>query len=217
MTGLRERQKNKRKNNMLKAALQLFRERGYDAVKLEEIADRADVSVGTVYTYFKTKNALLLAVIIDDFDAAFTLSKHVLSNPIADCESAVNELTRCYFLEVEGGITREMWRIAIAFVFYDPTSHFSVEYEKCLSKMHGQYLALVLRLQNEDLLSRSIVPTEFASILYNNANMCFLDYLRDENATIDALMGRLKRHNARLLQWTGSLQFSDNEGNTEKA
>ncbi len=186
---------------MLKAALEMFRERGYDAVKLEEIAERADVSVGTVYTYFKTKNALLLAVIVDDFDIAFSFSSTALSNPFSDAESAVNELTRCYFHEIEGGVTREMWRVAIAAFMREPASHFAIEYQKCLSKMQRQYLAMVRRLQDENLLDTSIIPTEFASILYNNANMCFMEFLRDENASIDVLMARLDRHNKRLVQW----------------
>ncbi|WP_425044860.1 TetR/AcrR family transcriptional regulator [Primorskyibacter sp. S87] len=190
---------------MLDAALELFRERGYDAVKLEEIADHAEVSVGTVYTYFKTKNALLLAVIVEDFEKASAGGNAVLSNPAPDCESAINDLTYCYFYEIDGGVTREMWRIAIAAFLRDPASEFGMEYEKCLSKMQRQYVTLVRRLQQLGLLSPSISATELASILYNNANMCFLEYLRDDQASIDVLMSRLKRGNKRLLQWANPL------------
>lgn len=201
MAGLRERQKHRRRKNMLDAALKLFRERGYDHVKLEEVAEEADVSVGTVYTYFKTKNALLLAVIVDDFDRAFVMSSKVLENPIKDGDSAVADLSRCYFYDIDGDVSREMWRVAVAAFFRDPDSEFGRQYEKCLSKMQRQYVALIRRLQTENLLSDQIIPTEFASILYNNANMCFLEYLRDDKASMDVLMARLNRHNKRLLHW----------------
>lgn len=189
---------------MLAAAQEMFSERSYDSVKLEEIAERADVSVGTVYTYFKTKNSLLLAVLVDDYELALSYSNAVLSNPIVDCETSINELTHCYFLATSGGVTREMWRIAVAAYIREPDSEFAIEYDKSLSKMRQQYLALVVRLQDEGFLSRKISPTELANILYNTANMCFIEYLGERHATVDALMSRIKNHNKHLLRWVES-------------
>ena len=63
LTGLRARQKALRHERILDAALQLFREAGYDAVRTEDIAAAADVSVGTLYNYFENKGDLLLALV----------------------------------------------------------------------------------------------------------------------------------------------------------
>ncbi|SFC74362.1 TetR/AcrR family transcriptional regulator [Flavobacterium phragmitis] len=44
---------------ILKAAKKLFVERGIDQTTIRNIADEIDYSVGTVYVYFKDKNAIL--------------------------------------------------------------------------------------------------------------------------------------------------------------
>lgn len=51
-----------KRDAMLEAALVLFREHGYEAVRVEEIATRAGSGVGTFYAYFRSKQQLLLVL-----------------------------------------------------------------------------------------------------------------------------------------------------------
>lgn len=204
MTGLRERQKSKRRKNMLDAALKLFRERGYDQVKLEEVAEQADVSVGTVYTYFKTKNALLLAVIVKDFDEAYAAAHEVLTGPLQSCEDAFDAMCRCYFYEAEGDASRQIWCVAVSAFLRDPTSEFGRQYEHCLSMMRQQYEAMITRLQDENMLPETVDSTELATLLYNNANYIYIEYLRDDSVPMAALMQRLAQYNRRLLTMAGN-------------
>jgi AcrR family transcriptional regulator len=52
-----------RREAILDAALTVFAERGYEAARLEDMAKRAGVAKGTVYLYFKDKQALLEALV----------------------------------------------------------------------------------------------------------------------------------------------------------
>jgi len=47
-----------RRNAILKAALDEFSERGFAAARLDDVARRAGVAKGTIYLYFKDKEAL---------------------------------------------------------------------------------------------------------------------------------------------------------------
>ncbi len=55
----RERKKLETRGRIFDAALTLFAERGYDAVKVEDIAARADVANATFFLHFPTKASLI--------------------------------------------------------------------------------------------------------------------------------------------------------------
>jgi AcrR family transcriptional regulator len=71
--GLRERKKARTKLAIQAHAVRLFRERGFGATTVEQVAEAAEVSPSTVFRYFPTKEDL---VVNDDYDpiifAAFT-------------------------------------------------------------------------------------------------------------------------------------------------
>ena len=58
-----KRRKDARPTEIVAAALDVFAERGFSATRLEEVAERAGVSKGTVYLYFANKEDLFKAVV----------------------------------------------------------------------------------------------------------------------------------------------------------
>ncbi|PYO34646.1 MAG: TetR family transcriptional regulator [Gemmatimonadetes bacterium] len=58
-----QRRKAARPAEIVTAALEVFVERGFAAARLEEVARRAGVTKGTLYLYFKSKEALFKAVV----------------------------------------------------------------------------------------------------------------------------------------------------------
>jgi AcrR family transcriptional regulator len=58
--GLRERKKDLMRQHISDTATRMFLERGFDAVRVADVAVAADVSEKTIYNYFPTKESLLL-------------------------------------------------------------------------------------------------------------------------------------------------------------
>jgi AcrR family transcriptional regulator len=57
--GLRERKKRETRQRISDLATQMFLERGFDAVRVADIAERVGVSEKTIYNYFPTKESLV--------------------------------------------------------------------------------------------------------------------------------------------------------------
>ncbi len=75
------------RERILEAASRLFREHGIAAVGLAKIMAEADLTVGTFYTHFKSKEALVLEALICSLEARHEALNQVLEG--ADLEVVV--------------------------------------------------------------------------------------------------------------------------------
>jgi len=88
----------KRTRQMLFQALrELLADKGFDAITVQDIADRSTVNRGTIYAHFPDKFALLEAVIEEDFRALF---EKRMAGASGMCREGVRHLilTVCDFL-----------------------------------------------------------------------------------------------------------------------
>lgn len=54
-----------RRERVIRAAMELASEGGYDAVQMRDVATRAHVALGTIYRYFSSKDHLLAAGLVE--------------------------------------------------------------------------------------------------------------------------------------------------------
>ncbi|MEU1181783.1 helix-turn-helix domain-containing protein [Streptomyces sp. NPDC005820] len=92
--GLRERKKLQTAMRIYRTAVELFMERSFDEVSVQEIADASEVSKMTVFNYFGTKEDLVFRPMEEHF---FDAARAVRERPSG--ESAV-EAVRRQFLEM---------------------------------------------------------------------------------------------------------------------
>lgn len=64
----RERERLRQRQEMLAAALELFSERGYHNVSMHEIAEKAEFAIGTLYKFFRNKEDLYQALVLEQSD-----------------------------------------------------------------------------------------------------------------------------------------------------
>ncbi|MFH1155480.1 MAG: helix-turn-helix domain-containing protein [Pseudomonadota bacterium] len=81
----REREREFRYTTILAAAETLFATKGFQKTSVDEIADHAEVSVGTLYFYFKNKEALL----VDLFDKALFQLRSILGKVFETADTPV--------------------------------------------------------------------------------------------------------------------------------
>ena len=81
----RERQSELLKKEILEAAAQVFKEYGYERATTKKIAERAEVSEGTLYNYFKNKRDILINL-FKLFTDSITNNLTILSLPTDDSD-----------------------------------------------------------------------------------------------------------------------------------
>jgi AcrR family transcriptional regulator len=88
MAGLRERKKRATRTAIHDAAMRLFAERGFAGTTMDQIAEAADVSRATVFTYFATKEDVVLG---DGSAAVEALAAALRENPAGSTVATVRE------------------------------------------------------------------------------------------------------------------------------
>jgi TetR/AcrR family transcriptional regulator len=96
----REREKLAHRQAMLAAAEQVFAEKGFERATMEEVAARAEFSVGALYNFFESKEALFGEVfrgIAEGFVASYKEGIHGAKSPL----EALRGVIRLHFEEIE--------------------------------------------------------------------------------------------------------------------
>jgi AcrR family transcriptional regulator len=87
----------RRRAQFVAAAIELFGQRGYHATTIRDIAERAKVSIGLVYHYFKDKEDLLflaLTEVLDSYHRQIPLALEGVSDPLERFRTAVRAYCR---------------------------------------------------------------------------------------------------------------------------
>lgn len=194
MTGLRARQKADRNRRLTEAAVELFRDAGYDAVRIEDIAARAEVSVGTFYNYFETKGDLLVSIVTMEVEEVISTGAAVLADPPDDPAEAILRLLDGYFDHSLVYLTKEMWRRAMAISIEAPTTPFSLHYTELDRKLAGQICLLIARLQVAGRLCADLPARALGDMLFNDLNNAFMEFVKDDAMSLEDLKAQIASH-----------------------
>ena len=94
--GLREEKKAEQRSAILKAAVALFRRRGYERTRVQDIIARLHISEATFFNYFPTKDALLEAFAEEQLDETATNLKILLGGQDRPVPDRIRDLMRLW-------------------------------------------------------------------------------------------------------------------------
>ncbi|MGI5488585.1 TetR family transcriptional regulator [Microtetraspora malaysiensis] len=111
-SGLRERKKARTREAILREAFRLFRERGYNATTVEQIAEAAEISPATFFRYFPTKEHL---VTLDGFPPLIeALASQQPGAPVAVLRGAFRTAFAALSAEeIAAGHAREVFAVTV--------------------------------------------------------------------------------------------------------
>jgi len=183
MSGLREHKKEGRRQRILDAAREHFRDRGFDATTIEMIAESADVSAVTVYNHYRTKGGVLLALVtrsddllIGKIESLMDIAQPDPLDGIVSFSQTINEHAFSY-------LNREIWRHVIATSILEGNTEFGAVYRRLDQTLIEQLERFLKRFES---LSADCDCQTAAEVLYNVHNARFLEFIIDRTRTREA-------------------------------
>ena len=112
----RKRERENRKNAILKAARKLFFDKGFRQVTVEDIAKKAELSKGSIYLYFNSKEEIYSQILLNDIDKFHERVADILqySSGASDALVRLTEIYVDFFLN-----DRELFRILMNFMLHN--------------------------------------------------------------------------------------------------
>lgn len=198
MSGLRERQKADRERRIIEAATHYFRNIGFEDSRIEAIAERAEVSVGTVYNYFQSKGDLLVAIVSLEVNEVLAAGEKLVESPPNDVEKAINSLIAIYLDHSLVYLDKDMWRNAMALTTRQPDTRFGRQYNHLDERLTAQVCDLIAQLQRMGSVRRAVDARAVGEMIFNNTNMMFTIFVKSNQLTLDGLKRSIARQNRPL-------------------
>lgn len=112
------------KSKLIENALQLFSEKGYEAVGVQEIVEKVNITKPTLYHYFNSKLGLFQEIIKQKSENFISnLQKESIYN--GDLPQVLNNITKLYFNFAKNN--KVYYRMLLAMTFGPPESEASKE------------------------------------------------------------------------------------------
>src|SRR4051812_25172856 len=200
MSGLRAKNRADRDRRILEAAAELFRTAGYEGAKIEAIAAQAEVSIGTIYNYYRNKGDILVAIVSMEVNEVLNAGRGVVAEPPRNVGDAIDTLIGIYIEHSQSYLSKEMWRQAMAISTQQPDSPFGRTYAALDMALTDQIGALISRLQQLGLVRPGIDGRAVGELLFNNMNMMFIEFVKRATATVTELRGGIRRQNRVLVE-----------------
>ncbi|MGB3832179.1 MAG: TetR/AcrR family transcriptional regulator [Mesorhizobium sp.] len=188
MAGLRQRQKLDRDRRIVEAAARLFRESGYEGVKIETIAEQAQVSVGTIYNYYESKGDVLVAVVSLEVNEVIAAGEGVVAAPPPEAAQAVNALFGIYLRHSLHYLSKEMWRAAMSMSTLHPQSPLGRHYNDLDEGLCRQVCRLLAKLKARGSIGVWVDVDLAGRILFNTMNMMFIDFVKHDDMDMDVVV-----------------------------
>ena len=151
-----------KRQRILRAAIQVFAQKGFYATRVSEIARAAGIADGTIYLYFKNKDSILVSI----FEEQLGRLVEVLEREIAAAETVENKVRR--IIELQLGLFEGERELAeVITVNLRQSSQLLKEYAAPLFVRYLETIASVLAAgQAEGVVREDLSPRILARSLW---------------------------------------------------
>lgn len=189
----REMLKQERRAAMLQAASRLFERQGYARTTFDEIASEAGLGVATVYKYFASKHALVIALLEPDLHRTLKRGAQVIARPSPDPGKAMVKLLSAYAdLGGHNWSSRELLRLTV-FPGLGNEGLLTDFVRSAESGTQRQISELLRVLQAAGSVHAKLPVADATAIIFALLNQHFGSYLFEPASSYRRMFGQLSR------------------------
>ncbi len=183
------------KEKILDAALELFCEKGYYKTTTNEIAQRAGVSIGSLYSYFKDKDTVFLEI-LEKYHQKFNNAKSELLADLDLMRSDIRQWLRALIdilIKVHEE-SRELNRELTVLSFYNPqvAQILDQNIQRTMKSSIGFFLSLQEGLKVKDIEAAAVISFDLISATVDRIVFGKSDI--DRSRLIDAVIDMLYKY-----------------------
>jgi TetR/AcrR family transcriptional regulator len=153
----RRRERDNRKTAILKAARKLFFEKGFKPVTVESIARKAELSKGSIYLHYNSKEEIYAQILLNDIDKFHESISQLLTTHVGASEMLMrlSDIYVNFFMN-----DRELFRILITFMLHTADMNLPEDLNKHLIKTTNKTIDVI-----EQVLKHGIETGEYCSTI----------------------------------------------------
>lgn len=176
------------KNKILKSAVKLFSKNNYHAVSMTEIADGANISKGTLYWYFDSKEELFREIAFDGINHFNNLFKDIVQEDSRSDEK-IREIVKCVLETL-------VKHLGIIDVFRNNVELISRDFKDTIEAKHQKNIEIVAQIVEQGIdegLIKSENPADISimilSVLFTPHTKELLDDAENVEKKINFIYG----------------------------
>lgn len=199
MGGLREKKKMETQARILGVSKEIFLKKGYSETTMDEIASKANIGVGTLYNYFKSKAEIFIAIMSEDM---FIGERDYLRFEDELGQDVSNIVMDFIWKSLKNLnlFSKKIWKELIAAVLHNAKST-PLVFKGMVSydyKFIENLEQLFHQLLERGMLMKEFDSSEGAYAVYSILVTQFMLYVYTEETTTDMLRDRIE-HQVRFL------------------
>jgi AcrR family transcriptional regulator len=148
------------RNKILKSAFHLFSKNNYHAVSMIQIAKGAEISKGTLYWYFDSKEELFRETAVNGMDYFYELFEEIAVKEISS-DKKIRILVKCVFKTL-------IEHLDMLEVFRNNVELISSDFKDAIESKHKKNIKIVSQIVKQGIeegLIRSGNPTDMAALI----------------------------------------------------
>jgi AcrR family transcriptional regulator len=213
MASLREKQRERRRGDIMDAAWALIGEKGLDGTSIEEIAAKAEVGTATVYNYFGSKNDLLQALFVRYIEQEVEAGEASVSNPPEDMAEGMAALFETYLVRAAANcspiLMREFYVLSMSKQF-----DYGRETYRLKQGFMTQAVALATHYKERGRVRNDVTPADAAVMCYSAVTFPFLLMFLGMGIDLEQARQQIRRYVRLTIDGIGAAGTSPQIANT---